>query len=112
MQESQVSQYDSALSGAQNDPLAGGNIFPCESILTDLGFLIGDSECATIPGWLLNYETIDSGTTCYDSLQTVFIGFPDIYSDIFFNTYYAVFDFNGPEFDFAPSVQPNLIAPH
>jgi len=100
MQPSQVSQYYSAVPGAQQDPTRG-YIFPCGAELPNLSFMIGDSVYATIPGSSLNFETIDS-VNCLGGLQPAGDGFPNISGDVFFNAYYSVFSLDGPQFGFAP----------
>jgi hypothetical protein len=105
MQESQVKNYYSGVSGAKLDNSQGGYTFPCGANLPTLSFMIGDSDYATIPASILNFGPTDStGQTCFGGLQSVGTGGQNIYGDVFFNAYYGVFDASGPQFGFAPSV--------
>lgn len=104
MEDSQVSQYYSGVSGAQVDDSQGGYTFPCDATLPTLSFLIGPSNYADIPAKYLNFgPTADGSSTCFGSLQSIGTGGQNIYGDVFFNANYGVFDASGPQFGFAPT---------
>ncbi|KAF4628450.1 hypothetical protein G7Y89_g9703 [Cudoniella acicularis] len=94
-----VSNYYASVSGASNSATYGGYIFPCSTSLPSLSVDIGGNY-ATIPGSLLNFQSID-GTNCFGGLQSVGGGTQNIYGDVFFNAYYGIFDASVPQFGFA-----------
>ncbi|KAH8660768.1 aspartic peptidase domain-containing protein [Tricladium varicosporioides] len=100
MVDSAVNTYYASVSGAQNSNTYGGWVFPCSATLPSLSVRIGSTSYATIPGSLLNFESID-GSTCYGGLQSVGGGSQNIYGDVFFNAYYGIFDASVPRFGFA-----------
>ena len=101
MGDSAVEAYYAKVSGSSYSSSQGGYIFPCSATLPTLSFKIGPTYYATIPSSLLNFGTA-SGSSCFGSLQSVGSGSQNIYGDVFFNAYYAVFDASGPKFGFAP----------
>ncbi|KUJ17512.1 acid protease [Mollisia scopiformis] len=103
MVDSAVTAYYSQVAGASYDYQQGGYVFPCAATLPTLSVAIGPSAYATIPGSLIKFQSLD-GTTCFGGLQSAGTGNQNIYGDVFFNAFYAVFDASGPRFGFAPLV--------
>lgn len=101
MSDDAVSAYYAKVRGASFSSDNGGYVFPCSATLPTLSFKIG-STYATIPASLMNFG-VQSGSTCYGSLQSKGDNTQNIYGDVFFNAYYSVFDMSGPSFGFAPS---------
>ena len=98
-----VSDYYSAVPGAQYDPQQGGYTYPCSTSLPDISFIIGSYK-ATVPGSYVNYAPIDeTGTNCFGGIQSSRgIGF-NIFGDIFLKSQYVVFEGGEqPRLGFAP----------
>lgn len=97
-----VAAYYRQVSGAQNNPLAGGYTFDCSIQLPDFTLTIGGYD-AVVPGSLINYAPITPGSsTCFGGIQSN-SGLPfSIFGDVFLKSQYVVFDSNGPRLGFAP----------
>ncbi|KAI9649404.1 hypothetical protein NHQ30_001980 [Ciborinia camelliae] len=102
MNDAAVDAYYAKVSGSSYSSTYGGYVFSCDATLPTLSVRIGTTTYATIPASLMNFG-VQSGSTCYGSLQSVGGGTQNIYGDVFFNAYYGVFDQSGPKFGFAVS---------
>lgn len=99
-----LTNYYAKVAGAVLSSSAGGYIFPCDSVLPDLTFVI-NGYSAVVPGSYLNYAPNGDGT-CYGGLQSsASIGL-NILGDIFFKSQFVVFDQtqSSPRLGFAPQV--------
>ncbi|KAJ5690053.1 hypothetical protein N7462_004445 [Penicillium macrosclerotiorum] len=96
-----VTAYYKQVSGAQEDSSVGGYTIPCDAKLPDFTVTIGSYD-AVVPGDLVNYAPIQSGSsTCFGGIQSNSgLGF-SIFGDIFLKSQYVVFDSNGPRLGFA-----------
>ncbi len=102
MGDTAVEAYYAQVPGATYDSEQGGYTFDCDAKLPTLSFKVGSTSYATIPASLMNFASA-GGDSCYGSLQSVGSGSQNIYGDVFFNAYYAIFDASGPSFGFAAS---------
>ncbi|KAI6632355.1 hypothetical protein MCOR08_005535 [Pyricularia oryzae] len=91
LDDSIVSDYY-ANTGAQNDASQGGYVFDCGTQLPDFSFNVR-SNTITIPGSLMNYATVQDGSsTCFGGLQSNNGVGQSIFGDIALKAAYVVFD--------------------
>lgn len=90
LDDSVVSAYYNAISGASYDSSQGGYTFDCSITPPDFAFTVG-SNTITIPGQYMNYAPA-SGSNCFGGIQSDSgIGFA-IFGDIALKAAYVVFD--------------------
>jgi hypothetical protein len=102
-----VSAYYAAFTGAQHSSAAGGFVFPCSSVPPDFKLAIGNYT-AVVPGDLIKFAPVDTQSlatakTCFGGLQSAKgLGF-GILGDIFLKAQFSAF-FGGatPRLGFAP----------
>ncbi|KAI1488285.1 aspartic peptidase domain-containing protein [Biscogniauxia mediterranea] len=85
--------YYRQVKGAKLDSQQGAYVFPCDSVLPDFVFGVGNARY-TIPGKFINYSLLDENddTTCFGGLQPdMGIGF-SILGDILLKSTFVVFD--------------------
>ncbi|KAK6534130.1 Type I transmembrane sorting receptor [Arthrobotrys megalospora] len=93
-------EYYAEVKGAKLDVQQGGYTFPCDAHLPDITLAVGDKK-ATVSGSLINYAPIEEGSkTCFGGLQG-YDGNMYIYGDIFFKSFFSVFDYENKQFGFA-----------
>ncbi|OJJ51062.1 hypothetical protein ASPZODRAFT_107259 [Penicilliopsis zonata CBS 506.65] len=101
-----VSRYYANVSGAQDSPLHGGYVFPCDSKLTPFTLVVAGNHSVTVPGELINYAPVGSvSNLCFGGIQAA-SGLVDIniFGDVFLKSQYVVFDAGsqgGPRLGFA-----------
>ncbi|KAK6523189.1 Type I transmembrane sorting receptor [Orbilia ellipsospora] len=98
---SQVKAYYKKVSGAKLDNSQGGYTFPCSSKTPDFTVTLGENT-ATIPGEYMNYAPIEEGSsTCFGAVQAMDGEDLWIYGDIFFKSFFTVFDYGNNRFGWA-----------
>ncbi|KAL8668710.1 MAG: hypothetical protein Q9168_006668 [Polycauliona sp. 1 TL-2023] len=96
-----VQAYWSQVAGAQLSEDQGGFIFPCNTKLPDFHVALGPTYMATIPGDLMNFQRIGTGT-CFGGMQSNNGGDHQIYGDIVFKAQFVVFNGGNNSCGFAP----------
>ncbi|ORY67506.1 eukaryotic aspartyl protease, partial [Pseudomassariella vexata] len=86
-----VQNYYHAIDGSKNSPDNGGWVFPCNNVLPNFSFGVGNGALMSIPGDYLNYASNSDGS-CYGGLQdSSDIGFA-IFGDVALKASFVVFD--------------------
>jgi hypothetical protein len=92
-----TADYYSQVKGAKNNPLEGGYVFPCDSVLPDLTVQMIGGISAVVPGHFVNRSVSQTpgSSSCYGGIQQ---GSPtlSIWGDVFLKSQFAVFDGRDP----------------
>lgn len=91
--------YYAKVQGAKNDATQGGYTYPCSADLPDFGIAIGD-YVAVLKGSKLTYANVDS-STCFGGIQGNANSGMQIYGDVMFKQFFAVFDAGNTQFGVA-----------
>ncbi|WPH04396.1 Hypothetical protein R9X50_00728700 [Acrodontium crateriforme] len=91
--------YYAQVDGSKNDSTQGGYVYPCSSNLPDFGIAIGD-YIAVLKGSDLTYANVDS-STCFGGIQSNANSGMQIFGDVMFKQYFAVFDAGNTQFGVA-----------
>ena len=92
-----VDAYYAQVSGAQNDPSEGGFVFPCDSQLPDITFLLSTGITVTVPGEFMNRGLSLTGSgLCYGGIQGSSRNDLSVWGDVFFKSQFVVFDWSNP----------------
>lgn len=92
--------YYSQVQGSKNDAYQGGYTYPCDADLPDFGVAIGPDFVANLKGNELTYAQID-GQTCFGGIQSNSKGDMQIFGDVMFKQYFAIFDDGNKQFGVA-----------
>ncbi|KAK5730818.1 hypothetical protein LTR15_000756 [Elasticomyces elasticus] len=98
-----LEDYYSQVAGSVMDSTQGGYIYPCESELPDFGVAVGDYT-AIIKGAGINYAPLGDGT-CFGGLQSNQGQGVQIYGDVLFKNFFAVFDGGNSSFGVAAKAE-------
>ena len=91
--------YYAQVQGSKNDASQGGYTYPCSNTLPDFGIAIGD-YVATLKGDGLTYANVDS-STCFGGVQGNGGSGMQIFGDVMFKQYFAIFDGGKTQFGVA-----------
>ncbi|KAF3921023.1 Aspergillopepsin-F [Arthrobotrys entomopaga] len=98
---SQVRSYYKKIKGAKLDNEEGGYTFPCSATMEDFTVTLGENT-ATIPAKYMNYAPVEEGSsTCFGAVQAMEGEDLWIYGDIFFKSFFTVFDYGNNRFGWA-----------
>ncbi|KAK3073654.1 hypothetical protein LTR53_004560 [Teratosphaeriaceae sp. CCFEE 6253] len=96
--------YYAAVAGSEMSTSQGGYIYPCDATLPDFGVALGEDYTATIKGAGVTFAPLGDGT-CFGGIQGNAGQGLQIYGDVLFKNFFAVFDGGAKRFGLASKVE-------